>query len=87
MGDPGIEPGMGLPGGVTVRCRTLQHVARRCAEIAKAKNGVNRKIRDSFRCRVAATRDSTRVADMCLLHMRTICILLDFLASESHIAT
>lgn len=29
VGDPGIEPGMGLPGGVTVRCRTLQHVARR----------------------------------------------------------
>ena len=28
VGDPGIEPGMGLPGGVTVRCRTLQHVAR-----------------------------------------------------------
>ncbi len=27
VGDPGIEPGMGLPGGVTVRCRTLQHVA------------------------------------------------------------
>lgn len=31
VGDPGIEPGMGLPGGVTVRCRTLQHVARRDA--------------------------------------------------------
>ena len=29
VGDPGIEPGMGLPGGVTVRCRTLQPVARR----------------------------------------------------------
>ena len=28
VGDPGIEPGVGLPGGVTVRCRTLQHVAR-----------------------------------------------------------
>jgi len=28
VGDPGIEPGMGLPGGVTVRCRTLQLVAR-----------------------------------------------------------
>ena len=26
VGDPGIEPGMGLPGGVTVRCRTLQLV-------------------------------------------------------------
>lgn len=31
VGDPGIEPGMGLPGGVTVRCRTLQLVARRWA--------------------------------------------------------
>ena len=31
VGDPGIEPGMGLPGGVTVRCRTLQHVARAAA--------------------------------------------------------
>ena len=28
VGDPGIEPGMGFPGGVTVRCRTLQHVAQ-----------------------------------------------------------
>ena len=28
VGDPGIEPGVGLPGGVTVRCRTLQPVAR-----------------------------------------------------------
>jgi 23S rRNA (guanosine2251-2'-O)-methyltransferase len=27
VGDPGIEPGMGLPGGFTVRCRTLQRVA------------------------------------------------------------
>lgn len=27
VGDPGIEPGVGLPGGVTVRCRTLQLVA------------------------------------------------------------
>ena len=30
VGDPGIEPGMGYPGGVTVRCRTLQHVPRAC---------------------------------------------------------
>jgi 23S rRNA (guanosine2251-2'-O)-methyltransferase len=29
VGDPGIEPGVGLPGGVTVPCRTLQLVARR----------------------------------------------------------
>jgi hypothetical protein len=27
VGDPGIEPGVGLPGGVTVRCLTLKHVA------------------------------------------------------------
>lgn len=27
VGDPGIEPGMSLLGGVTVRCRTLQPVA------------------------------------------------------------
>jgi len=26
VGDPGIEPGVGCPGGFTVRCRTLQHV-------------------------------------------------------------
>ena len=26
VGDPGIEPGMGLPGGFTVRCRTLQRI-------------------------------------------------------------
>ena len=36
VGDPGIEPGVGLPGGVTVRCRTLQPVARcRTAMIAR----------------------------------------------------
>lgn len=29
VGDPGIEPGMGHPGGVTVHCRTLQRVAQR----------------------------------------------------------
>jgi len=28
VGDPGIEPGMSRLGGVTVRCRTLQHVAQ-----------------------------------------------------------
>ena len=27
VGDPGIEPGMSRLGGVTVRCRTLQHIA------------------------------------------------------------
>jgi 23S rRNA (guanosine2251-2'-O)-methyltransferase len=34
---------MGLPGGVTVRCRTLQHVARREGWIAARPWGVNRK--------------------------------------------
>jgi hypothetical protein len=28
VGDPGIEPGMSHLGGVTVRCRTLQHAAQ-----------------------------------------------------------
>ena len=36
VGDPGIEPGVGLPGGVTVRCRTLQPVAQsRATETAR----------------------------------------------------
>ncbi len=35
VGDPGIEPGMGLPGGVTVRCRTLQLVARVCGRASE----------------------------------------------------
>ena len=33
MGDPGIEPGAGFPGGVTVHCRTLQRVAHLSAVI------------------------------------------------------
>ncbi len=40
MGDPGIEPGVGLPGGVTVRCRTLQPVALDSAQLPKAQAGV-----------------------------------------------
>lgn len=39
VGDPGIEPGMGLPGGVTVRCRTLQLVARREAGDSRGGRG------------------------------------------------
>ena len=39
VGDPGIEPGVGLPGGVTVRCRTLQLVARREAGNSRAAQG------------------------------------------------
>ena len=39
VGDPGIEPGMGLPGGVTVRCRTLQLVARREAGDSRGGQG------------------------------------------------
>lgn len=58
VGDPGIEPGMGLPGGVTVRCRTLQLVARIGLErsapptvsgcLRVQAEGVNRKIRAFF---------------------------------------
>ena len=33
VGDPGIEPGAGFPGGVTVHCRTLQRVAHLSAVI------------------------------------------------------
>ena len=40
VGDPGIEPGMGLPGGVTVRCRPLQLVARQGGGIAVGALGV-----------------------------------------------
>lgn len=43
VGDPGIEPGVGLPGGVTVRCRTLQHVALTLSGgIPKGAGGVKR---------------------------------------------
>ena len=42
VGDPGIEPGMGLPGGVTVRCRTLQHVALRPPLLATHPGAVKR---------------------------------------------
>jgi 23S rRNA (guanosine2251-2'-O)-methyltransferase len=51
VGDPGIEPGVGLPGGVTIRCRTLQPVAHSdafaslCAGWIQVDcGGVNRKI-------------------------------------------
>ena len=51
VGDPGIEPGVGLPGGVTIRCRTLQPVAHSdafaslCAGWIQVQwGGVNRKI-------------------------------------------
>ena len=37
VGDLGIEPSMGFPGGVTVRCRTLQPVALYAAACAKAR--------------------------------------------------
>jgi hypothetical protein len=41
VGDPGIEPGMGHPGGVTVRCRTLQPVARSAiGPIGRLRTGV-----------------------------------------------
>jgi len=41
VGDPGIEPGVGLPGGVTVRCRTLQPVAHPARGIQSGAGGVN----------------------------------------------
>ena len=40
VGDPGIEPGVGRPGGVTVRCRTLQLVAHWGRDVAKGERGV-----------------------------------------------
>jgi hypothetical protein len=50
VGDPGIEPGVGRPGGVTVRCRTLQLVAHRAMPVSITRpqiraggRGVNRK--------------------------------------------
>ena len=43
VGDPGIEPGMGLPGGFTVRCRTLQRVAQRSGLLSAPPKPVNRK--------------------------------------------
>ena len=44
VGDPGIEPGVGLPGGVTVRCRTLQPVALIWRWILVGRKGVKAKI-------------------------------------------
>jgi len=41
VGDPGIEPSVGLPGGVTVRCRTLQPVAHPARQIQRGAGGVN----------------------------------------------
>ncbi len=40
VGDPGIEPGTSRLGGVTVRCRTLQHVAHWSGGIRQAVWGV-----------------------------------------------
>jgi len=42
VGDPGIEPGAGRPGGVTVPCRTLQRVAHWVGGIAEGLGGVKR---------------------------------------------
>src|SRR5690606_2638234 len=44
VGDPGIEPGMSLLGGVTVRCRTLQHVAHWRGEYARRQGASRTKI-------------------------------------------
>lgn len=42
VGELGIEPSMGFPGGVTVRCRTLQHLARAESQISPLAPDVNR---------------------------------------------
>jgi len=47
VGDPGIEPGMGRPGGVTVPCRTLQLVARRGFVYPRGR-GASRVLRKDF---------------------------------------
>ena len=39
VGDLGIEPSMSRLGGVTVRCRTLQHIAHYGAVISEALAG------------------------------------------------
>src|SRR5690606_30417781 len=56
VGDPGIEPGAGRPGGVTVRCRTLQLVAHSWT-FAGPMRGV-----DYSRCSGASTGNSPRNA-------------------------
>ena len=48
MGDPGIEPGMGHPGGVTVRCRTLQLVALFDPEVTTVRLIVKKKLTKRF---------------------------------------
>ena len=40
VGDPGIEPGVGRPGRVTVSCRTLQLVAHCAVRLLKGAGGV-----------------------------------------------
>lgn len=55
VGDPGIEPGTSRLGGVTVRCRTLQPVTRRCAEYPRgmgASRADRAKARKSFGLRL-----------------------------------
>ena len=59
VGDPGIEPGMGLPGGVTVRCRTLQHVARRCVRgIYRGTTGASRVLSEG-KCKFPEIREKS----------------------------
>jgi len=45
VGDPGIEPGTSRLGGVTVRCRTLQHVAHWRVKYARGRGASRRKWR------------------------------------------
>ncbi len=49
VGDPGIEPSMSHLGGVTVRCRTLQHVALTMGgQITSSATPVNIKIQSEW---------------------------------------
>ena len=50
VGDLGIEPSMGFPGGVTVRCRTLQPVAlpaAACANTRQPERAANFRVAES----------------------------------------
>ena len=62
VGDPGIEPGAGRPGGVTVRCRTLQRVAHSAAVINLGplrRQGENGMCRNGMLAAVCPCGDST----------------------------
>jgi len=62
VGDPGIEPGMGLPGGVTVRCRTLQLVALCVARARTTSAQRERQIAPVILCRQPLSDDVAALA-------------------------